>query len=89
MLNYIKVINVCKICNVGFDKQGYEVENPNDYEVDLFICPNCKKNISEEINKSLFGSKILKPMEKSIKRQFNKNKKLKKKINKYFNKIGG
>lgn len=42
MLNYIEIINVCKICNRGFDRQGNEVENPNDYEVDLFVCDDCK-----------------------------------------------
>jgi len=84
MLNYIEIINVCKICNKGFNKQGCEVENPDDYEVDLFICSKCKKHINREIDKSLFGKIKLTPIEKSIKRQFNKNKILKRKINKYF-----
>lgn len=85
MLNYFQVINVCKICDVGFDKQGYKVENSDNYEIDLFICPNCRKNISKKVDKSLFGKETLTSIDKSIKRQF-RNNKLKRKINKLFKK---
>lgn len=42
MLNYLQVINVCKVCGKCFDKDGEELENENGYEVDLFVCGSCK-----------------------------------------------
>lgn len=42
MLNYLQLANVCKICGKCYDKNGYRLENDDNYEVDLFICDDCK-----------------------------------------------
>ena len=42
ILNYPQVINVCKVCDKCFDKDGCKLENDDGYEVDLFVCKHCK-----------------------------------------------